>query len=151
MWNNLWTCFNINIKKRYESLRSTNLTIEKLNGYYNFDPQVSKSKAMYGGRPIIAINVDEYYKYIDCGIGKGYRDTSNNLTHSTAFFYCLQGTRELQRELFLRNRFNYLDSQWQQGDYSTTGKGQGIEMRYNANDLSTTSDKYIYGADLTEE
>ena len=34
MWNNLWTCFNINIKKRYESLRSTNLTIEKLNGYY---------------------------------------------------------------------------------------------------------------------
>lgn len=151
LWNNLWTCFNINIKKRYESLRSTNLTIEKLNGYYNFDPQVSKSKAMYGGRPIIAINVDEYYKYIDCGIGKGYRDTSNNLTHSTAFFYCLQGTRELQRELFLRNRFNYLDSQWQQGDYSTTGKGQGIEMRYNANELSTTSDKYIYGADLTEE
>ena len=145
LWNNLWTCFNINIKKRYESLRSTNLTIEKLNGYYNFDPEVSKSKAMYGGRPIIAINVDEYYKYIDCGIGKGYYDTSNNLAHSTAYFYCLQGTRELQRALFLRNRFNYLDSQWQQGDYSNTGKNQGIQMRYNANEISSTSDKYIFG------
>lgn len=145
LWNNLWACFNKNIKKRYESLRSTNLTVEKLNGYYNFDPEVSKSKAMYGGRPIIAINVDEYYKYIDCGIGKGYYDTSNNLAHSTAYFYCLQGTRELQRALFLRNRFNYLDSQWQQGDYSNTGKNQGIQMRYNANEISSTSDKYIFG------
>lgn len=144
LWNNLWACFKGNIMSRYDTLRKNNLTIDKLNGYYNFDPEVSKSKAMYGGRPIMAINVDEYYKYIDCGIGDGYIDTAGNKATTIAFFYCLQGTRKLQRELFLRNRFNYLDSQWQQGAFSANGSTQGIKLRYDMNNLTTTSDKYIY-------
>ena len=151
LWNNLWACFKSNVMNRYNVLRSTNLTINKLNGYYNFNPAVSQSKAMYGGRPIMAINVDEYYKYIDCAIGGGYIDTAGNKAFTTSYFYCLQGTRELQRALFLRNRFNYLDSQWQQGDFSVAGSKQGMQIRYNANNISNTSDKYIYGADLTEE
>lgn len=151
LWNNLWTCFKSNVMNRYNVLRNTNLTINKLNGYYNFNPAVSQSKAMYGGRPIMAINVDEYYKYIDCAIGGGYIDTAGNKAFTTSYFYCLQGTRELQRALFLRNRFNYLDSQWQQGDFSVAGSKQGMQIRYNANNISNTSDKYIYGADLTEE
>lgn len=150
LWNNLWTCFASNIMGRYNQLRNTNLTISNLNGYYNFNPEVSKSKAMYGGRPIMAINVDEYYKYIDCAIGNGYTDTAGKKAYTTSYFYCLQGTRELQRALFLRNRFNYLDSQWQQGDFSMAGSKQGIQIRYDANDIDGTSDKYMYGPDLTD-
>mgnify|MGYP000728857758 CR=1 FL=1 len=41
LWNNLWTCFKSNVMNRYNVLRSTNLTINKLNGYYNFNPAVS--------------------------------------------------------------------------------------------------------------
>lgn len=151
LWNNLWACFSSNIMNRYNTLRNTNLTISNLNGYYNFNPEVSKSKAMFGGRPTMAINVDEYYKYIDCAIGGGYIDTAGNKAFTTSYFYCLQGTRELQRALFLRNRFNYLDSQWQQGDFSVAGSKQGIQIRYDANDISNTSDKYIYGVNLTED
>ena len=70
-------------------------TISKLNGYYNFDYEVSKSYAMHGARPIIIPNVDEYYKYIDCAIGNGYTNTNNDIVTTTTYFYCLQGTREL--------------------------------------------------------
>lgn len=152
LWNNLWSEFRTNIISRYNSLRGAKLTIDKLDGYYRFDPNVSHSYAMYGGRPIMAINVDEYYKYIDCAIGGGYVDTAGNSgQHTSTFFYCLQGTRELQRALFLRNRFIYLDSQWQAGDFSVTGAKQGLQLRYEANDISNTSDKYIYGEGMTEE
>jgi hypothetical protein len=34
-----------------------------------------------------------------------------------SYFYCLQGTRELHRAQFLRNRFNYYDSKWMAEDY----------------------------------
>lgn len=152
LWNNLWACFEGSIKKQYNSLRANKLTIDKLNGYYSFNPEVSHSQAMHGGRPTMAINVDEYYKYIDCAIGNGYIDTTGQIATTTSFFYCLQGTRELQRALFLRNRFNYLDSQWQQGDFSYEGSSQGISLRYNVNNISTTSDKYIYNdGSLTQE
>lgn len=143
LWNNMYKTMMSTIKNRYESLRGNLLTISALNGYYNFDYEVSHSYAMHGARPIIAIDVDEYYKYIDCAIGGGYRDTNNNITSTTTYFYCLQGTRELQRALFLRNRFNYVDSMWQCGDYSIAGAQQGIRMRWNANNISSTSDKYL--------
>ena len=32
---------------------------------------------------------------------------------------------------------------WQCGDYSITGSQQGIRMRYNANNIASTSDKYL--------
>lgn len=151
LWNNLWTAFSGSIMGRYNDLRSSILTINNLNGYYNFNPEVSHSNAMRGGRPIMAINVDEYYKYIDCAIGNGYIDTTGHVAHSSSYFYCLQGTRELQRALFLRNRFNYLDSQWQQGDFSVAGAELGIRGRYDLNDNVNTSDKYVYGPDLTDD
>ena len=143
LWNNMYKIMMPQIKNRYEKLRGNLLTISKLNGYYNFDYDVSKSYAMHGARPIIIPNVDEYYKYIDCAIGNGYTNTNNDIVTTTTYFYCLQGTRELQRALFLRNRFNYVDSMWQCGDYSITGSQQGIRMRYNANNIASTSDKYL--------
>lgn len=151
LWNNLWECFEADIKSTYNALSATKITIENINGYYNFDPQVSKSKAMCGYRPIILHNVDEYQKYIAPSI-TGFVDTAGTSgIISDAFYYCLQGTRELQRALFLRNRFNYIGSQWQAGPYSQTGAKQGIQLRFDANDYPNTSDKYLTVAPTTEE
>jgi hypothetical protein len=66
---------------------------------------------MRGLRPLIAYNVDEYFKYI-APTYDGYINTSGQKVYDSGdFFYCLQGSRELQRELFLRNRFNFIDSE----------------------------------------
>lgn len=142
LWNNLWSCFAERIKKKYIELRKELLTIEKLNGFYDFNPAISKSYAMMGGRPLIAYNVDEYYKYISPAY-EGYITTTGDSAKTATFFYCLQGTRELQRELFLRNRFNFLDSEWLAGSYSTEAVKMSIQTRINANDAIFTSDKFI--------
>ena len=142
LWNNLWECYSNEIKAWYVDLRNNALTIEKLNGFYDFDPKISKSFAMMGNRPINMVNIDEYFKYIAPAI-TGYIDTTGKTQRTDLYFYCLQGTRELQRELFLRNRFNYIDSQWLGGPYSTTGILGEFSIRYNANDALKTSDKYL--------
>jgi hypothetical protein len=54
-----------------------------------------------------------------------YRTTS-------AYFYCLQGTRELHRAQLLRNRFNYYDSKWMTQDYNPKGGGNTLRLRANA-------------------
>ena len=71
------------------------------NGFYDFDPAISNSYAMMGCRPLNMINIDEYYKYIAPAF-TGYLDTSGVTQQTSLYFYCLQGTRELQRELFLK-------------------------------------------------
>lgn len=142
LWNNLWTCFSNPIKTKYIELRKELLTIEKLNGFYDFDPAISKSYAMMGGRPMVAYNIDEYYKYISPAF-EGFIDTTGNKAYTKTFFYCLQGTRELQRELFLRNRFNYLDSEWLAGSYSKEAVLMQFKARYDSNDAINTSDKFI--------
>lgn len=149
LWTNLYTCYLEEIKAKYQALRGQLLNYNNLNGYYNCNPDVSKSYAMMGARPIMMVNIDEYYKYI-APTFDSYIDTSGNIVKDTGYyFYCLQGTRQLQRELFLRNRFNYIDSQWQAGSYSTASIN--VKLRYDANDAINTSDKYLdTGATPTE-
>lgn len=145
LWNNLWSCFGEDIKKWYADMRKNNLTIEKLNGYFDFDPDVSHSYAMRGCRPLVVMNVDEYFKYIAPSVS-GYINTSGQTAYDTKgqFFYCLQGNRALSRQQLLRNRFNYLDSEWRGGSYSIEQVKQGnIQMRWNANDYLKTSDKFL--------
>ena len=150
LWNNVWSCFSSAIQSLYVNLRKNALTIEKLNGFYDFNPEISKSYAMMGCRPLNMINVDEYYKYIAPAF-TGYLDTSGVTQQTSLYFYCLQGSRELQRELFLRNRFNYIDSQWLAGPYSAEAVGQELKLRYNSNDAAKTSDKFIEEApDVTD-
>lgn len=151
LWVNLWNCFESEIKNKYDELTGNKLTIANLDGYYRFDPEVSKSKAMAGYRPIIIHNVDEYQKYIAPSIS-GYVDTQGTSGVITdTFYYCLQGSRELQRALFLRNRFNYLGSQWQAGPYSMAAAKQGIQTRFDANDYPNTSDKFLGRTPTPEE
>lgn len=147
LWNNLWECFKSQIKNKYIELRKTNLTIDDLVGYYDFKYNITKSPAMFGQRPMVAINVDEYFKYIS-PVFDGYWNTDGEWqTNQGEFFYCLQGIKELQRYLYLRNRFNYIDSWWKGGSYSVEGAKQQYWSRYDANaynkNTPMTSDKYL--------
>jgi hypothetical protein len=73
-------------------LRSGNLKIDTLNGYYNFDPSVSKSEAMNGILPLSFINADQYYKYIAPAvsgyIGLNEQDQMETL-YTSGYYYCL--------------------------------------------------------------
>lgn len=158
LWNNFYECFYNTIVSTYLTLRKNNLTYEKLNGYYSYDPnyiiytghdgKTHNSYVMQGHRPINVINVDQYYKYI-APTFSGYVNTSGTISYDEAKrFYCLQGNRELHRELFLRNRFNFMDSAWLGGSYSAEAIKQEFQIRCNANKfvvggLNNTSDKYL--------
>lgn len=143
LWYNFEKCFMTPIQNKYIEIRKNSLTYEKLKGYYDYDPDVSKSYAMMGHRPINIINIDQYWKYIGPTFN-GYINTSGQVAFDNGTrFYCLQGTRQLQRDLFLRNRFNYLDSKWLAGTYSEEGMTQAFMVRMNANYHPLTSDKYL--------
>lgn len=111
LWNNFYEMFNDAIQSKYRNLRSTSrLTYETIEGSYLCDPSVFDSYAMKGLRPIIAIGLDEYVKYIAPSI-TGYYNTDGNIVMDTnAYAYAVNGDRKLSRQLFLRNRLNYIDS-----------------------------------------
>ena len=148
LWKNFWLVFSADIKSKYNQIRNdSQLGLQRLNGYYNFNPEYTNSYAMYGQRPLVIYNIDEYYKYIAPSYETGFINTSGK-KDSDAFghLYCLQGTRELSRLLYLTNRINYLDSKWQAGAYAYESvNGGGFETRLNANYLGSTSDSYIVG------
>ena len=161
LWTNFQSVFQTDIESTYRSLRKSQiLNEEKIEGAYLCDPVVFNSYAMQGKRPIIALGLDEWYKYIAPGIPwanwtkgtnrrYGYYVQSyqggREKTTDDQYVYTCQGDRKLSRELFIRNRLNYLDSQWLAGDnYDPTSSGykSNIMIRANAND-SNTSDKYV--------
>lgn len=143
LWVNFLQAFGDSIKTRYYNLRkSGKLTYENIEGAYLCDPNVFNSYAMRGIRPTIAIGLDEYYKYIEPTIS-GYVDTAGETKFDANYWYAINGDRKLSRQLFLRNRLNYIDSYWQAGTYSSEqNASSGIALRINANDDKNTSDKY---------
>lgn len=170
LWNNLWSVFSTAILNRYVEIRKDNLNIDAMDGYYNSHPILGKgyidswkeiledtensqqlrsaivSYAKIGKRPAMIYNVDQYYKYISPAIS-GYINTSGQTATTESFFYCLQGTRELMRYLYLRNRLNFVDSKWHGGSYAKEAALGELKARYNANYISETSDKYLYTDD----
>lgn len=138
LWNNFHQSYAVLgnlVQTRYQALRGGNLTIGKINGYYNFDYNISKAYCMKGILPISIMNANQYYKYIAPStdgyiIGVDDSDAPKYRTTS-AYFYCLQGTRDLHRAQLLRNRFNYYDSKWMAQDYQP-GTG-GLTMRWRGN------------------
>jgi hypothetical protein len=72
LWVNLWAAFRTTIESTYRTLRSGKLTETNIEGAYLCDPAVfTNSYAMKGVRPIIALGLDEYYKYILPGLNTG--------------------------------------------------------------------------------
>ena len=150
LWYNFEKCFLDTAKTYYRNIRKNGLTYEKLKGYYDYNPVVSLSYAMMGHRPINIINVDQYWKYI-APTFSGFINTSGTISKDEGKrFYCLQGDRQLHRDLFLRNRFNFLDSKWLAGAYSVNGVPSELWVRANANNYPLTSDKFL-DRELTEE
>ena len=144
LWVNFWTCFPDYIKNKYITLRSSSrLTYENINGAYLCNPEIFDSKAMAGIRPLIAIGLDEYYKYV-APSKTGYYDTSGDVQYdNNSYAYAINGDRKLSRELLLRNRMNYIDSCWIAGDYTPRVlEHKAIILRGNANNIAT-SDKYL--------
>lgn len=172
IWYNMWqdSTFKSHIKNRYTELRKNNLNIDAMDGYYNSHPilghaeidswkdilddpnnvnQLKSSIVSYakiGKKPVMIYNVDEYFKYIAPAVS-GYINTSGILARTETFFYCLQGSRELMRYLYLRNRLNFIDSKWLGGSYSKEGILGELKGRYDANFKENTSDKYIRTTD----
>ena len=176
LWNNFYKYFKSSyIIGKYKHLRgsTTGLFDKVLNpaplrneniieGWYNADPTATGQIVMRGIRPIIAQNLDEYYKYITITNGtlnndgsQLYQDTMDGIVGHLAsntsgdpsiddgkFFYMLQGNRSLSRRQFVKNRLEYIDSWLNQGDYQRAGNNR-IQGRVAANNALQTSDIWV--------
>lgn len=166
LWNNFGAVYDNAIQVQYQDLRKNSIDIDKLDGYYNSHAIFGKgeiqswkqileadnadalrgsllSPSKLGYRPYMLTNVDQYFKYI-APTFSGYINTSGETTRDNGtFFYCLQGTRELMRYLYLRNRLNYVDSKWHAGTYAKEAAKQQFWSRFDANLYGLTSDNTV--------
>lgn len=200
LWNNFYTTFKASaIIPKYRNLKGEPGTgfdplknpplksIDVIEGWYNTDPNIvgrevvdnytdqnyMKHWAMLGERPIIAKNLDEYYKYITItNKGTQVEDPSNPskkvwayeiglcgylssdsqgkyaVDSNYTYFYALQGDRSTSRRQFLTNRLEYIDSWLNQGNYQRGG-GNHLRGRISANNSNMTSDHYLEPTDGT--
>lgn len=165
LWNNFYKYFKSSaIIGKYKNLRGVDSmftklknppirTVDYIESWYNTDPDVCDSIAMRGERPLIARNLDEYYKYITITNNASYEngitghiqsDTSGTWTYDSEgkYFYMLQGDRSLSRQQFLNNRLDYIDSWLNQGNYQRGGANR-IRGRVAANNSNKTSDIWL--------
>ena len=163
LWNNFYKNYKSTyILDKYKHLKGENITswgtltnpvfnsVAKLEKWYNADPDECNNIAMRGDRPLIAKNLDEYYKYITITNNTGLAsDLTSGIDNTTGYqssgtegewtfddngtyFYALQGDRSLSRQQFLTNRFEYVDSWLNQGNYQRGGQNR-IRGRVSAN------------------
>lgn len=181
LWNNLYACFKNAIIEKYEQLigaDSSNfggklsnppfITVANIEGWYKAEPTytsgnttILRSLSMRGERPLMAINLDEQYKYIaitndswgnraeDGTVETGYvgsNPSAPNLQTDTSdtYFYALQGARDLSRQQFLTNRLNYIDS-WLGVRNFKRGGDNRIRSRVSANNPIYSSDRWVEG------
>lgn len=147
LWNNFYKCFkNTYILEKYKQLRGETVTIfnpiknpilksvDKIEKWYRCDPEECNSLVMKGIRPLIAINLDEYFKYLTIynpagtkkdsplyGLTGRINDSGDYVVETTSYYYALQGDRSLSRRQFLTNRIEYIDSWLNVGNYSRGG------------------------------
>ena len=127
-------------------------SIDFIENWYETNPDICNSIAMRGERPMIATNLDEWYKYLTITNPRGkstgetgymndegiYIDDSGKNT----YFYALQGDRSQSRQQFLSNRIEYIDSWLNEGNYQRGGANR-IRGRIAANNPSKTSDQWV--------
>lgn len=145
LWTNLYDVFKDRILSTYRSLR--NGKIDKTiieNAYLCRAGTTFDSYAMMGKRPIIAIGLDEYYKYV-LPVTQPWKDQEGNMVTAN-YLYACQGDRILSRELLVENRLLYMDSKWLGGTFGiSTGGMAGANFRSTGNKPSTSSDIYLDG------
>lgn len=154
LWNNFYEAFYNDIIQKYRALRVNDLNYNTIVGAYECDPSVFDSYAMRGLRPILAIGLDEYYKYIG-PTTKGYYTTTENddslkFLSKYTYAYACQGDKKLTTELLIKNRLNYLDSRWLAGAYTDKTVLNEIFIRANANQIGT-SDTFFDSASYNND
>lgn len=160
LWNNFYTYYKGSyILSKYQQLRGikTDATawwgkvnnppltsVDNIEKWYNFDPDVTNNIACEGYRPLVADNLDMYYKYITITNpkaivnGVGYLEgVDGEMVYDSkdTYFYALQGDRRQSRRQFLTNRLEYIDSWLNQGNYARGGKNL-IYGRIASNDMT---------------
>ena len=147
LWVNFNDLFKGEIISAYRILRGGGenaiLSYKNIEGAYSCDPNVFKSSyAMRGRRPILAMGLDLYYKYV-LPVSEAWRNQEGKMITAN-YLYACQGDRKLSRELLINNRLLYMDSKWLGGTFTiSTGGMAGIMFRSTANHETTTSDKYL--------
>lgn len=159
LWDNVYSSFRNLIIDKYQQLRgeeSTNfektltkppfISVDMIDSWYTCDPAFTNSYSMMGLRPLMALNLDEQFKYISITNPKvGYPDQDGTFkTGNDNYFYALQGNRAMSRRQFLTNRLNYIDSWFTVGNYMRGGSNR-IRSRISANNSANTSDRWITG------
>lgn len=177
LWNNFYAFFKNKMVDKYKQLMGTennsyssnDARVNKIftkgagagakksdivDKWYRTDPSVfPDSYAVLGDRPIIALSLDEEFKYIiptnsktkDMPVFGRLKEDGSYDVEDDKYFYALQGDRNLYRAQFLANRLNYIDSWLTVGTYARNGGGSYIRSRISANNPKNTSDKWIDG------
>ena len=166
LWNNYYNQFRKSyVLQKYRHLKGVTTgvpsswgvlrnpplqSIDFIESWYETNPNVCNSIAMRGARPMIATNLDAWYKYLTITNSRGlvngetgYMDANGNYTpdSSGTYFYALQGDRSQSRQQFLSNRIEYIDSWLNEGNYQRGGANR-IRGRVAANNPARTSDKW---------
>lgn len=188
LWNNFYANFKSSyILQKYKQLRGetgidldvggNNLrspflnNVDKIEKWYSADPDEcgwkckvntnvrAKNYAMTGQRPLIALNLDEYYKFLTIYNSAGTNPNNKDLygqtgridgsgkfvVESTDYLYALQGDRSLSRRQFLQNRITYMDSWLNVGNFARGG-AQRLWGRVQANNTNI-SDPWVETAE----
>ena len=154
LWNNFYKNFkNSYILQKYRQLKGYTTgtgnfgklttpildSVDRIEKWYQADPDECGMIAMRGQRPLVAINLDEYYKYLtiynSAGIvedsAENWKSTTgriddqgNYVAETTDYLYALQGNRSLSRIQFLTNRIEYIDSWLNVGNYARGGSNR---------------------------
>ena len=153
LWTNLYNNYFADLADKYQELRSGSAlkSADSIESWYSCKPELTHSPAMRGARPLVALNLDQYVKYIDIITNEYISAPGVTATDSKGeYLRDLQGDRSLSRKLLLRNRLYYEDSWWQKGDFISSsmnadttadlrlGLNRGVKS--GTNDLSETSD-----------
>lgn len=169
LWNNFYKFFKgSQILNKYKNLRQLSSTFDSLDNpplqsvdylekWYTFEENTTKNIANRGQRPLIATNLDMYWKYItitnDAAISQGVAyipgaDGKYGIDEQGMYFYALQGDRSQSRRQFLTNRLEYIDSWLGQKNYARGGNNR-IRGRVSANSAvgGTTSDQWVETAE----
>lgn len=167
LWNNFYKYFKTSyILKKYKHLRGvtenvqwaplakpTLKTVDNIEAWYEYDKSASGLTPTGGVKPLIATNLDMWWKYITITNNKGIssgitgwlnRNGKYEVDTNGTYFYALQGDRSQSRQQFLTNRIEYIDSWLNQGNYQRGGSNN-IRGRVAANNPVNTSDLWVNG------
>lgn len=172
LWNNFYRFFKTTwMLPKYQNLRQISTkkfdpllerdkttskaplqSVDYIEKWYNFNPDMNHMISCEGAKPLIATNLDMYFKYITItntkakDQGVAHLDDSGNYAEpdSGTYFYALQGDRSQSRRQFLTNRLEYIDSWLTQGNYARGGANR-LWGRISANNMdgSVHSDTYL--------